>query len=533
MKNYIYILGLVLLSLSASTQTYSYEVELEPITIPNLGGLQSYAFATHNEEWLIIGGRLDGLHQRQPFASFDEQGINQHLIVVNPVTNEVWKKEISALPAPLKEQLGSTNIQFYQDGAHLLLTGGYAFSPTHNDHVTFPYLTIINVENVINQVKNEEIAASDFIQIEEETFRVTGGRLAKINDTFYLVGGHKFMGRYNPMGPNNGPGFIQEYTNEVRKFTIADFDKIDVQILSPIHDEVHLHRRDYNLLPHIYDDEYQLMLYSGVFQKSADVPWLYPVSITPDEHIPYEDFNQYYNHYHCATLPIYNSDQKEMHTIFFGGIAQFYNANDTMVQDNDVPFVTTITDVTRSQNGDFQEIVLTEKMPGYLGAGSEFILSPNIELIEDGIVNGDLIDDQPYEVGYIYGGIKSTMPNIFWINTGVESLASSVIYKVSLKKSTVTSTNSVEDKPHKVLIYPNPAQDYIRMAVNIDKTEDIHINIYNNSGQKVHNQIFKKDTLHVGTNYLILNNTNVGFGAYFYNIKIGDKIINRKVIWTE
>jgi len=63
------------------------------------------------------------------------------------------------------------------------------------------------------------------------------------------------------------------------------------------------------------------MVYSGVFQTSTDLPFLYPVSINATGYNPHEDFSQYYNHYHCAHLPIYDENHKKMQKIFFGGIA--------------------------------------------------------------------------------------------------------------------------------------------------------------------------------------------------------------------
>ena len=79
----------ILCYIKLSSQDYSYEVRLEPIVIDSLGGLHSFAFGTNDEDWLLIGGRLDGLHERQPFAAFDYQGYNNQLIVVNPITEEI------------------------------------------------------------------------------------------------------------------------------------------------------------------------------------------------------------------------------------------------------------------------------------------------------------------------------------------------------------------------------------------------------------------------------------------------------------
>ena len=64
-------------SFGLKSQSTLFDVKLEPISVTGLSGIQSYAFAKYDNKLLIIGGRLDGLHQRQPFASFDELGNNK------------------------------------------------------------------------------------------------------------------------------------------------------------------------------------------------------------------------------------------------------------------------------------------------------------------------------------------------------------------------------------------------------------------------------------------------------------------------
>ena len=190
-------------------QTVPFQIGIEPMSISNLGGLQSYAWGQHDGKWLIIGGRLDGLHRRQPFAAFDIAGHNNQLIVIDPVARQKWSAPLSSLPYSIQEQLSSTNMEFYQEGEYLYVIGGYGYSNTFNNHITYPNLTGIKVPDVINAIINNISFTTYFRQIEDMMFAVTGGYLNKINNTFYLTGGQKFIGRYNPMGPNNGPGFTQ------------------------------------------------------------------------------------------------------------------------------------------------------------------------------------------------------------------------------------------------------------------------------------------------------------------------------------
>ena len=65
-----------LISLMCYSQTVPFNINIEPLNITGLGGLQAYAFGQHNGKWLIIGGRLDGLHRRQPFAAFDKANMD-------------------------------------------------------------------------------------------------------------------------------------------------------------------------------------------------------------------------------------------------------------------------------------------------------------------------------------------------------------------------------------------------------------------------------------------------------------------------
>jgi len=55
-----------------NAQAYDkFEVELETLNIENAPGNHSYAYGIDSlGRWLVLGGRIDGLHQIQPFAAF-------------------------------------------------------------------------------------------------------------------------------------------------------------------------------------------------------------------------------------------------------------------------------------------------------------------------------------------------------------------------------------------------------------------------------------------------------------------------------
>jgi len=423
-----------LLWLQVSGQTF--EVRVEPIDWVSSIGLQSFAWAQQDGYWLLVGGRLDGLHRRQPFASFDIAGHNKQLMVLQLASGKIWTAPLTELPATMQDQLSATNMAFITKGEYLYIAGGYGYSTTEKNHTTYPNLLALQVKKLIEAIKTGSTLMPHIRQVSDPKFAVTGGALKKIDNQFYLVGGQRFIGRYNPHGPDHGPGFVQEYTNAIRRFTIEDnSEKILVTHLTETIDTANLHRRDFNVVPQIMPDGKQgLTAFSGVFRSDADLPYLSSVNITGKGHYVQPGFEQFYNHYHCANIPLYSAKANEMHTLFFGGIAQYYDSAGVTMKDDNVPFVRTIARVSRDAGGLMKEYKLTNEMPALLGAGAEFIPLENLPLFANGVIKMDELPQGTTLIGYIFGGIQSTAPNVFWSNTGKQSSANATLYKIFITK---------------------------------------------------------------------------------------------------
>ena len=487
----VLILLLLMQAGSLHTQTPPFNIALAPVNINGLSGLQSYVFAQHHGKWLLAGGRLDGLHRRQPFATFDLAGHNRLLRVVDPRTLQQWSAPMSSLPVAIQEQMSSTNMQFYQEGDYLYCLGGYGYSATAGDHVTFAALTAIKVPEVIEAIINKRDFAAFFRQITDVQFQVTGGKLKKIDDRYYLLGGQKFMGRYNPMGPAHGPGFVQEYTDGVRVFTLKDDGiRIEVTHLQTWADRAVFHRRDYNAEVQILPDGQQgITMFSGVFQTTTDLPFLNSVTLRSTQYKVDSAFQQYYNHYHCATLPLYSEKDNEMHTLFFGGIAQYYDSAGTLIRDNNVPFVKTIARVTRDSKGQMAEYKLPVQMPSFLGAGSEFIPNEDIAHYENGVIRLDALTQDSTLAGYIYGGISSSASNIFWVNDGTQSSAHHQIFKVYIVRNRSIAAHDLNEQSIGTLrlqVYPNPTRTGDLLAqFYVEKSASAHISVWQINGQLI------------------------------------------------
>ncbi len=485
------------------SQTAPFQISLQTFSINGLGGIQSYAWGQHNGKWLIVGGRLDGLHRRQPFAAFDLAGHNTQLIVVDPATQQKWSAPLTSLPQSMQEQFSSTNMEFHQQGDYLYLLGGYGYSASSLDHITFPNLSAIKVPDVINAIINANAFNSFCRQITDTMFAVTGGVLNKINNTYYLTGGQKFMGRYNPQGPTHGPGFVQHYTNAIRKFKINDNGvSLSVTHLPSTIDAMNLHRRDYNVVPQILPTgEQGITAFSGVFQATVDLPYLNCVNIDSAGYSANNAFAQYYNHYHCARIPLYSAAANEMHTVFFGGIAQYYDSLGTLVQDNNVPFVKTIARVTRDANGIMSEYKLPIEMPALLGAGSEFIPVDGLSHYGNDVFKLDDFTADTTLLGYVFGGISSSAANVFFSNAGTPSIASGQIFKIYLIKSSLVGLDELNVQSRGTLhlqVSPNPNNGEFLIRFNAKNTQPLTLSIFNAKGEIIDKSILK--SINIGEN---------------------------------
>jgi hypothetical protein len=291
-----------------------------------------------------------------------------------------------------------------------------------------------DVAALIRAVKSGGEIRQWFYQIEDQEMAVSGGYLAKMNDLYYLVFGNRFDGRYTTI-PNKG--HTQVYTNEIRKFKIGKEEGKTVIIHEgKLRDTAHFHRRDYNLLPQVFPDGTMgYTAFSGVFQYDRNFPWLYPVNIFPDGYEAVESFEQQFSHYHSACVAVYRKQKNQMDNLFFGGMARFVPDEETGEVKNDplVPSVNTISQVSRFTDGTMKEAVLDIRMPGLLGASANFIPVKNTPLIKNKIVDFDNLPVGKTLIGYIYGGLESTHPNVFLQPVG-ESHSTNKIFRVYLIK---------------------------------------------------------------------------------------------------
>jgi len=275
------------------------------------------------------------------------------------------------------------------------------------------------------------------------------------------------------------------------------------------------------LSPQIFPNgDHGFTAFSGVFAPN-DLPYLNSVDITNTGYTVNNTFNQYLSQYHSAKIPVHDAAANTMHTLFFGGLSQFtLDAQNNLVEDTEVPFVKTISRVTRSSNGTMQEINLGYvEMPALLGAGAEFIQTD--DYFVDNILNLNSIPQTKTLVGYIYGGIESSAENIFFINDGTQSWANNTIFKVFINKEVVgleefaLTDNSIIN----LNVFPNPVGR--KMTVNFFAAQlgEYDLNISDTNGKIVLKQ--EIDVEQIGTQETIIKMSDLAPGTYTITLSDG------------
>ena len=477
----------LLFSSAVGAQSFPFDVHLKTHNINNAPAIQSYSIGTHNGMWMVMGGRIDGLHQRQPWQSFNAAGENLSIYVIDPDSNYVWSAPLSGFNNDsLEAQLKATNPNFHQEGDYLTVIGGYGL--LNNVHITHPRITVIDVPQMIASIQQDGTVDTTAVWTTTDTLlQNTGGRLHFKDSLYYLVGGHKFMGAYNPMGHNT---YTQTYASAIRPFAYEIVaGEIEIDHYPAWVDTTELHRRDFNVTPMIDASGYlYFTAWSGVFKHPMDMPFLNAVEFSDTGWSVVPNFFQYYNHYHTASASMFSTSTGSMYTGFFGGIAQYYMQNGAMVQDNNVPFVKTVSMVEKRLDGTYQEYVLPIEMPGYFGASAEFIYNPELFSLSHNIVELDSLGNDTITLGWIYGGINSPAKNVFFGNMTNNSSASNNIVEVQLYRNSGIGwiENNWSTGNLGVQIAPNPSRGEFSFYLECHKPIDhLSISINNVAGQEV------------------------------------------------
>ena len=496
-------------------------LELEETRLSSFEGLHSGVGIKWKDYWVFIGGRQNGLHGFRPPLAFPTRSANDEIVIVDYKNDKAWTESMLDWDKELRQPLMSSNMQYAVKGDQLLICGGYGWDEDLDDFNTFSTLVMVDIDQLIAKVRNELSAESLFKRIEHSSFRVCGGNMGTLGDTCLLVFGHEFIGHYSRH--NNG-FFKQRYTNEIRRFMLDTANGLTVNWLPAERDTVNFHRRDYNLVPHMSTNGIYYTAYSGVFQYDVNLPFYTPIEMGQKSQKHVDDFQQRYSHYHSAVLPVYFKNEDVNQVYFFGGMAEYLidSASSVEKQDTMVPFVKTISMVTRDRDGGYTEEVLKQQMPGFMGSNMWFFPVDGIGFYSGKVLNADYVQGKTL-VGYLVGGIVSPYENISLVDPSI-SQACKRIYKVYLNDHN-TSRPLTKSDAIQISIFPNPGSGQVFLSATLKGQKNLTLEVIDPNGKVI------KTWEGSSGKTLIWMPGDIVKGTYVVRVSAGGQVTEERLIW--
>ncbi len=388
--------------------------------------------------------------------------------------------------------LSASNTLFYYAAKKntLYVAGGYGIDTASGTMNTKSALTAIDVPNLIRWVKNpskSKSAAKCVRTIFHPLFQLAGGVMLQSNEhqPFLLAFGQNFGGNY--LASANGT-----YSRQIRPVQIIDNGQsLIVQPYHQPDPLPTYRRRDLNVIPIVKKNGKSLTMaftaLSGVFTppdiNNTPGAWTIPIEIDPDGSSRMLDpndpntFAQAMNNYSCANMGLYSIKKDRMYTLLFGGISvsMFSDGSNCNMDPNpqcntctawlpakgnvftvccNLPFTNDVTTVEIDKHGIYRQYLMSGTFPiinsfppvcpgftpltcagdplqtiYYFGTNAAFIPTGGLPVFPNGVISLDKLDKKPVFVGYIVGGIAST---ILDTNCTTDSQSSSYIFKVSI-----------------------------------------------------------------------------------------------------
>lgn len=444
-----------------SDDALPFDIKLKVANFSLPMGVQSYIHGIYDDKWLIITGRIGGLHGfvLNSTNNFPVNEQNTFVFVIDPIKKKTYVRSLldedSGLTQAQVDILSVTAAQGYQSCSTLYITGGYGVDSATGRLNTKNSLTAIDIPGLIHWVVNPrcgETAAQHIRQIFDDIFKVTGGYMNRTgNNPSLLIFGHEFNGFYED--PIQLPPVFQQYTEQVRRFEIHD-DGFNLSFTPkkplPFIPDPNYRRRDLNVVPIVKREHSKLkkgfVALSGVFTETTGI-WTVPVEITEkgrpsmaDPSLP-STFKQGMNGYDCATFGMFSKKTGDMYTILLGGMSlEFFDeTTGTFEINNEIPFISQTTTIRINKHGKytqhfmkdggFPNIISQTVNPGnqlLFGSECEVFLLDNIPKYSNGVLKLDKIKKRT-RIGYIVGGIQSTLPDT---NTQADSSPSKYIFEI-------------------------------------------------------------------------------------------------------
>ena len=361
------------------TNSVPFHVQIQTaFTLPQ--GLQSFVVGTDGGKWLLLAGRINGLHGFGSSNNFPPDTQNTSVFVVDPGTHTVTTRSLtdggSGLTQAQIDLLSVTGAQSYQSGKTLFMCGGYGVDTGTSNFTTKAAFTAINIPGLIHWVTNPsngETVAQHIRSVFDPIFQVSGGVMAETSpNNVLLMFGEDFEGNVNVSS-------IDIYSGQVRRF----FVKYDPKVLGisrqnsmPRNPDPNFKRTDLNVVPSVDLSGLQsYVAFSGVFTPGFGI-WTVPVEIsragvpTMANPAAASTFKQGMNNFVCPTLELFSAKGGNFYTVLMGGISYGFFQGNTFNTSPELPFINQVTTIKRNSNGVYSQCLMDGAYPVIPSTGS-------------------------------------------------------------------------------------------------------------------------------------------------------------------
>ena len=154
-------------------------------------------------------------------------------------------------------------------------------------------------------------------------------------------------------------------------------------------------------------------------------------------------FKQGMNNYFSATVELFSKKKDAMYSVLLGGITYEYFQNGTLTSDAELPFTNQVTAIKLYKKNKYKQYIMSAQYPTIastttnpgntllFGTNARFIPIEGISKFRNKVIKLDALKKKQV-IGYIVGGIASTVPNTSTIS---DSTASPYIFEVILEKN--------------------------------------------------------------------------------------------------
>lgn len=203
--------------------------------------------------------------------------------------------------------------------------------------------------------------------------------------------------------------------------------------------------------------EQSFVALGGVFTPGVNFgAWTVPIEIAPDGSSKMLDpsaFAQGMNNYECPNVGLYSEKTDEMFTLLFGGISFYYSVGGgyyvpggSFIEDFELGFTNDVTTIRIDSSGQYEQYLMSGTFPTVtptfgtapgpallFGAAAFFFPAHGLPTYPNGVIAFDKLGSSPLVLGYIVGGIQSSMNETDSETGNVDTHSSNYIFTVTLK----------------------------------------------------------------------------------------------------